>query len=558
MALVSRIATESPTSPREVRPEVPRALAAVVLHCLAKDPRASAGELSRSARSVLEPLSSTVKTPAPLGIRFAACVIRYLFLDPPADKHPAGNRLVRFLRGHRRCSARSPSVDTLVAVAYFAITESVWGASLGKALCGFRVVTESGARPRFARALLRALVFVPAPVVGCPAWSCRSPVSHIQCSGAAVHGLSSSLRSSSVRCFLRQRAGRMDLQAIHEWASHTRTVLKSAVEVHGLVQPAPSPIEVPASPQWVGPYRIVDTSSSQPNCGAALGYDERLRRTVWLRFPAVDADPVPHVRRTLRRPTRPRWLAGQRTSGLAWDAYEQVPGQPFDTLVTRAQSWETVRGWLCDLAEEVQAGLRDGSLPVIEFDRVWIGNDGRARLLDWPVPSDRPDSGGLTTASASGRFASRLNVSCIGLRCPPSKGMFSPTLTLMFVRRECRFQCRRPIASRSLANSGSRTSEEMLTALMSAARGPAADLTHEARGAPVAVRHPDDPHARLRFCSPCTRLFVLPRTDTATPRHRRARSLFESARSDGKSWRSVNEPSVSCARNSTSPDGIAT
>jgi hypothetical protein len=30
------------------------------------------------------------------------------------------------------------------------------GASLGKALCGFRVVTETGARPRIARAPLRA------------------------------------------------------------------------------------------------------------------------------------------------------------------------------------------------------------------------------------------------------------------------------------------------------------------------------------------------------------------------------------------------------------------
>src|SRR4029453_4989001 len=92
---------------------------------------------------------------------------------------------------------------------------------------------------------------------------------------------------------------------IHEWATRTRTVLKSAGGVHGLGQSAPSPIEVPAGPRWVGPYRIVETPTSQPACGAALGYDDRLRRTVWLRFPGVDADPVPHARRILRRPTRP-------------------------------------------------------------------------------------------------------------------------------------------------------------------------------------------------------------------------------------------------------------
>ena len=55
MALVSRIATESPTSPREVRPEVPRALAAVVLQCLAKSPARSAGELSRSRERARTP-----------------------------------------------------------------------------------------------------------------------------------------------------------------------------------------------------------------------------------------------------------------------------------------------------------------------------------------------------------------------------------------------------------------------------------------------------------------------------------------------------------------------
>jgi hypothetical protein len=37
----------------------------------------------------------------------------------------------------------------------------------------------------------------------------------------------------------------------------------------------------------------------------------------------------------------------------------------------------------------VHAGLADDSLPTIEVDRIWIGDDGRARLLDWRVPSDQ-------------------------------------------------------------------------------------------------------------------------------------------------------------------------
>ena len=207
MVLVSRIATEPPTSPREARPEIPRALAALVLQCLAKDP-AHRPASYRVLASVLEPLGSTVKTPAPLGIRTAAGVIRWLsFPQHPADMR---RRSVILARSSSAFGAR-PVVGHLVEVAYFAITEGVWGASLGKALCGFRVVTENGARPRFARALLRALVFV-LPAVVCVR---PGPVDRRSCvlrSGPAVHGLSSSLTPSSVRCFLCRRAGRMDLQ----------------------------------------------------------------------------------------------------------------------------------------------------------------------------------------------------------------------------------------------------------------------------------------------------------------------------------------------------------
>ena len=68
--------------------------------------------------------------------------------------------------------------------------------------------------------------------------------------------------------------------AIHESISRTRTVLKSAVEVCGVVRQVPEPIEVLAGQRSVGPYRLVDTSNSLPTGGVALGYDERLRRPV--------------------------------------------------------------------------------------------------------------------------------------------------------------------------------------------------------------------------------------------------------------------------------------
>ena len=240
--------------------------------------------------------------------------------------------------------------------------------------------------------------------------------------------------------------------------------------MHGRVQSRS--IEIPAGSRCVGPYRIVDTSSPQTNCGAAMGYDDRLRRPVWLRFPGVDADPVPLVRRTLGRPARPRWLAGQRISGLAWDAYEQVPGQPFDALLTRAESWQTVRGWLCDLAEEVQAGFRDGSLPALKLDRVWIGQDGRARLLDWPAPNDRPELLSPPPKQAidlpqAERFLYRVAVSALKghVLADSHPGVRTLQVPLPMAATDC------------LAKLGGQrftTSEDMLTAVTSAARGPAA------------------------------------------------------------------------------------
>ena len=173
------------------------------------------------------------------------------------------------------------------------------------------------------------------------------------------------------------------------------------------------------------------------------------------------------------RPARPRWLAGQRASGLAWDAFEHVPGQPFETVVTQAQSWRTVSGWLCDLAEEVQAGLGDGSLPALELDRVWIGSDGRARLLDWPAPNNRRESESAplprpaVDLPGAERFLYRVSVSALeGSMVADDGGQArTPHVPLPLPAADC---------LRKLGEQQFTTSEDILTALMSAARGPAA------------------------------------------------------------------------------------
>ena len=126
MVLLSRIAAEPPPSPREARPEIPQALAALVLKCLAKDP-AKRPTSYRALTSELESFSSMVEMPAPLGIRTAAGVIDSVFsgLRAGITDHRVSRDPVVGVR-------HEPTMQSLVAVAYFAITEGVWGASLAR------------------------------------------------------------------------------------------------------------------------------------------------------------------------------------------------------------------------------------------------------------------------------------------------------------------------------------------------------------------------------------------------------------------------------------------
>ena len=272
IALVSRIATELPTSPHEVRPAVPKAVAAVVLLCLAKDPSHRPASY-RALVNMLEPLGSVARTPAPLGIRTAAYAFDTFF----SILLPINILLGTFVDLARPSSVfdAKPVFLAIFALSYFAITEGVWGASLGKALCGLRVVTESGAPPRLAQALVRALI------VFLPPWLASGMVLSLAGLVYSMQGRSAITATAAqigVHVLLMATARRANGYAgIHEWATRTRTVLRSPVGAHATAQPVPSPIDRPVGPQRVGPYRIVETParSAVPSWDTTIGFDAR-------------------------------------------------------------------------------------------------------------------------------------------------------------------------------------------------------------------------------------------------------------------------------------------
>ena len=117
-----------------------------------------------------------------------------------------------------------------------------------------------------------------------------------------------------------------------------------------------------------------------------LGYDLKLLRKVWLRVVPAGTEPVPAPMRSLGRIGRLRWLTGRRSPEENWDAFEALTGRPFLELVARPQPWREVRYWLHDLATEISAAQKDGTLPELALDRIWITAEGRAKLLDFPAP----------------------------------------------------------------------------------------------------------------------------------------------------------------------------
>ena len=175
--------------------------------------------------------------------------------------------------------------------------------------------------------------------------------------------------------------------AIHELASGTRVVRTRLHQHRPALSMADEALPQAPSEQSFGPYQVLGPLESEPSQPLVLGYDTRLLRKVWIRPCPADAPPVPQHLRELSRIGRLRWLNGHRSAEDGWDAYEAPSGKPLLDVSGQKQSWNAVRFWLLDLAEELSAGQADDSLPeVVDLDRVWITADGRAKLLDFRAP----------------------------------------------------------------------------------------------------------------------------------------------------------------------------
>ena len=388
LQIASRALNERPDPLHEVRPGVPKELSALALRCLAKLPEERFADYAELRRS-LEKFSSITPIPATPGDRFAAGFTDMLIAMTVAAASLVvihGDATLKSLKNHAEGTGHSITghvlgnavgeavLLSLLAIGglilYFAVSEGRWGASVGKLAFGLRVTKTTGGQAGWARAFARAVLFCAAPTVAYAVEAAGAPRAiRIFLTWAGVALLFATARRSN------------GYAAVHDLMTGTRLV---NVRARRQTAPLASPLESvdESTLSMLGPYHVLERAGGD----LIEAYDARLQRRVWIWSTTYVREPISNARRDMRRRARPRWLAGKRGPDENWDAFERVAGAPFLELTRNPVPWKDAGYWLDDLADEIVRGLDDGTLPELALDRIWIGADGRARLLDWAVP----------------------------------------------------------------------------------------------------------------------------------------------------------------------------
>ena len=392
IALLMAVANDIPIAPHLVAPGVPKGLGAIALRCLAKQPEERFPDYQTLA-AALEPYSSRAPTPATLGKRcLAGCV----------DLMPLMllGILVSLWWGPSWLMHTPLLVMTAMNVLFFVGFEGLWQATPGKAVCGLLVVRRGGSPPSAARIIIRAGVFVIVPSLALQLLMVLSPArARSQRFGTAISREPATLRVLvlpdsagfvanglnfiMLGLFFSTARRRNGYAALHDLVSGTRVVERRA-RARRRASTAVLAEAEPATIRRRGPFAVTSTVVPGMPDGWRSGFDERLRRPVWIREVQPGTPAISSGRAAVNRPTRLRWIAGRRTEQEAWDVFEAVPGMPLDRALAERRSWEDVRGWLLDLAQECDAGSNADQAPR-RRDRVWVLDGGGAKLVDDPA-----------------------------------------------------------------------------------------------------------------------------------------------------------------------------
>ncbi len=394
LRILSTVLERPADSPLRWRAELPSGLGRTILRCLEKQPSKRFKNYAQ-LRQALLPYSSVAATPAALTLRFlAACIdgSMMMFIGFGLSLLTVG-RWDAFFNPQMYPESRRfiGTLGLVLNLLYFGLPEGRWGMSLGKRICGIRVVGPNRGVPGFPRAFLRAFLIESMPAMPSLVyvWLDFFPVL-TSSRDVELLGILSGFAVFLTPLFFLTARRRNGFAGIHDLLTRTRVVRQGVHGARPTLKAVAIPSPPPADALEVGAYQLGEVLGKSEAGEIRLGYDRRLLRTVWIHQPVADTPMVSPERRRLARPGRPRWLGGRRSGTECWDAYDVGHGRAWVDLIARRQTWEAVRFWMLDLAEELAvAGNDRTSSAVLALDRVWITDDGRARLLDFPAPIGR-------------------------------------------------------------------------------------------------------------------------------------------------------------------------
>jgi eukaryotic-like serine/threonine-protein kinase len=391
--LVERVTTEPPTSPRVLRWDIPQGLAAVVMRCLAKAPSQRPPSYTALAEA-LRPYSVLDERSAALGPRLLAAVVDLVILAIPVSVWTAAN-------GNITVNGQTVTPATnhwtwLLNVVYFFVCEARWGASLGKRLFGLQLSSPGsvGWTQRVARRtfvfhlpwLVIALLLVSFGPIG-PASDRKFGVNITLNAKQTRDGIENIATLTLIAALFLTARLHNGWSGLHDLTSATRVVSRTATGLRKRTSPAAAPaiegVRLPSRGPRYGPFSVVSDAGTDAR-ELVVGFDPVLRRRVWIHLARPQTPAIDATRRNVSRAGRLHWLTGRRSATEDWDAFEAPDGRAL--LSCPGTDWATLKIWLLDLAAELTAAAQDGSTPQLRLDRVWIRDDGRLVLLDYPAP----------------------------------------------------------------------------------------------------------------------------------------------------------------------------
>ncbi|HUF63842.1 MAG TPA: protein kinase [Verrucomicrobiales bacterium] len=417
--LITEVLDKQPAPPHALRREIPAELSKAIQRSLAKDRRArfqSYAEL----RDALLPFRAAEAVPANPAKRWLASLVDEMAAYAPSILFLAYwsvDPLESLAQERTLAAALVAAPFYLWYLLYYAVAEGLWGAALGKSLCGLRVAGPEGQAPGLSRALLRTAIFQMPYLLPAFLLMAFMPLAGLRAALAQQDLLITDWLwlplLLSLFVTMRRRNG---YAALHDLGSRTRVIVRPKMQTRPrLVKPAPAAATVdfassPPAPAAasgrrarIGPYDILTSLWRRGDEDLLLASDPALRRQVWIYRRPLNAAPLSPELRDLSRAARLRWLGSGRTETQIWDAYDAVEGQPLLHGAVTPAAWNVLRFWLLDLAEELAFALKHPeTTPTLALDRVWIANSGHLVLLDFPCPGLSADTAAQAGSTLDG------------------------------------------------------------------------------------------------------------------------------------------------------------